>query len=227
MSTKPIESSNPLSLAICSIDILENRLKQIQTMNRIATKKRFVLSRQDIVDTNGKLIVKRAQEIDLPLIKRLRYFLPGNTIIKIFQPDEGIVIVSDFSDKQGISFSMDIVTQVMNIGNGAYSAFIERVNSFYALIPLIKKSLFPKVILVGYIPKQDLQESKEDIMEIYKIDPFLKYIILTQSNNEALGLFPIDASISFKSILVENAKRDSWNDAMQVLVDEYKASYHL
>ena len=33
--------------------------------------------------------------------------------MKIFQPDEGVVILSDMSDPNGIALSMDLVTQIL------------------------------------------------------------------------------------------------------------------
>ena len=71
-----------------------------------------------------------------------RAFKPTHTF-KTFQPDEGIVILSDMSTPAGISLSMDLVTQIMNIGGGAYEAFIDRVDSFKELNTLLQKALFP------------------------------------------------------------------------------------
>jgi hypothetical protein len=148
---------NVLKIGYCSLDELEEKVKAFRIMNQNAVKKRYIITREPVTDPNGKLIINKAQEIDVSVAKLLRRHFKGDYVIKTFQPDEGIVIISDMDSPEGISFTMDIVTQIMNLGGGAYEGFIDRVDSFTDFIELLKKNLFPKLIIVGYIPKDKIQ----------------------------------------------------------------------
>ncbi|MBE8432125.1 hypothetical protein IQB77_20520, partial [Leptospira interrogans serovar Pomona] len=142
---------NVLKIGYCSLDEIEEKVKAFRVMNQNAVKKRYIITREPILDSGGGAILTKAAEINISAAKLLRRHFKGSQMFKTFQPDEGIVIISDITSAEGVSFSMDIVTQIMNLGGGAYEGFIDRVDNFAEFINLLKKSLFPKLIIIGYI----------------------------------------------------------------------------
>jgi hypothetical protein len=144
MSTGEIRSSNILRIGSSTLVELEEKVKALRTINLNVKKRRFIICREDIKLASGEVIIPKGSDIDISKVMLLkRHFKPEHQI-KTFQPDEGIVLVSDMSTPVGIQFSMDLVTQVMNIGGGAYEAFIDRVDSFKEFAALYNKALFPK-----------------------------------------------------------------------------------
>ena len=141
---------NPLRIGTCTLDELEEKIKAFRIMNQTALKKRYMLSRDTVSAPNGEVILQTSSEIDISLAKLLRRHFSGDFQLKTFQPDEGIVIISDMSSAEGIALSMDIVTQIMNLGGGAYEGFIDRVDSFTDFLNLLKKALYPKLINIGF-----------------------------------------------------------------------------
>ena len=161
---------NVLKIGYSTLDEIEDKVKAFRVMNQNAVKKRYLLTRDPIMDSQGKVIVPKAQEIDVSAAKLLRRHFKGGDMFKVFQPDEGIVIISDMSTMEGVSFSMDIVTQIMNLGGGAYEGFIDRVDSFEEFIVLLKKNLFPRMIIVGFLPKEKIQTEIINFVKVKRLD---------------------------------------------------------
>ncbi len=187
---KPIKNENPLKIGICQLGELEERLKAFRLMNQTAVRKRYVLSRE-IVDTPSNVpVLKKSVEIDVPTVKLLRRYFPIDREMKIFQPDEGIVILSDMSDPNGIALSMDLVTQILNIDGGAYEGFIERVDSFGEFLQLLKKVLFPRLVIIGYLSPSRLEMEKINFVRSRHMDQYLRMIEITHSVYKKEPYFP-------------------------------------
>jgi hypothetical protein len=211
---------NVLKIGFCSLDELEEKIKAFRVMNQNALKKRYVITREPIFDTNRKLILEKAKEIDVSASKLLRRHFKGNHVIKTFQPDEGIVIISDMATPEGISFTMDIVTQIMNLGGGAYEGFIDRVDSFTDFLELLKKNLFPKLIIVGYIPKDKIQNETINFVRVKRVDNYIRVVELTHSTFKPQPYFP-----KMKQIPISQEDPKSWGRFVIDIIREYTRPY--
>ena len=179
---EPIRSENPLCIGVSNLGKLEEKLKAFRVMNQNSVKKRYILAREALKRPGHDTpILEKSAEIDVPAVKLLSRYFDGEKEIKIFQPDEGIVIMSDMASPQGISFSMDIVTQIMNIGGGVYEGFIERVDSFGELLNLLKKVLFPRLLLIGSLSSERLESEKINFIRAQRVDQYIRLIEITHS----------------------------------------------
>lgn len=214
------ESENPLRIGLCSLNDLEDRIKAFRVMNPNSLKKRFILSRESIVGPDGQQIVQKSLEIDISKAKLLRRHFPGNHVIKTFQPDEGLVIVSDMTRPEGISLSMDLVTQIMNLGGGAYEGFIDRVDSFTDFLDLLKKALFPRLVVVGYFPPEKLEAEKKNLARVRRVDNYLRIVELTHAVTKPQPYFP-----HLKQIHIDTHDPKSWGRFIVDLIREYTKPY--
>lgn len=216
------KKENPLRIGICSLDELEEKIKSFRIMNQSALKKRYILSREQVLDQNDQPILEKSGEIDISRAKLLRRNFSGGHIFKSFQPDEGIVIISDMSSSEGISLGMDIVTQIMNIGGGAYEGFIDRVDSFADFLNLLKKALFPKLILIGYIPPDRLELEKVNYIRAKRVDHYIRTIEITHSLLKPQPYFPKSKQVE---ITTEDPK--SWARLIIEIIREYTKPYFI
>ena len=214
------KKENPLRIGVCTLDALEEKIKAFRMMNQSALKKRYVLSR-DVVGVPGQgPILQKSSEIDISRAKLLRRHFPGNHVFKTFQPDEGIVIISDMSSPEGISLSMDIVTQIMNIGGGAYEGFIDRVDSFTDFLNLLKKALFPKLIIIGFIPADRLEMEKINFVRARRVDHYIRAIELTHTQHKPHPYFP-----KIKQVQITTEDPKAWGRLIIEIVREYTKPY--
>ncbi|MBM9500215.1 hypothetical protein JWG45_04970 [Leptospira sp. 201903070] len=213
---------NVLKIGYCSLDEIEEKVKAFRVMNQNAAKKRYLITREPILDSNGKALFAKAAEIDISAAKLLRRQFKGNQMFKTFQPDEGIVIISDMTSAEGVSFTMDIVTQIMNLGGGAYEGFIDRVDSFGEFINLLKKSLFPKLIIVGYIPQSQVQAELLNFVRVKRVDNYLRAIELSHSLFKPQPYFP-----KIKQIEISQNDPKSWGRFVVEIIREYTRPYLL
>lgn len=211
---------NILRIGMATLDELEEKVKAFRTMNQTALKKRYVISREELRDEDGQVVLNKLEEIDLSRVKLLRRSLPGKHQFKTFQPDEGIVIVSNMSRPEGIAFSMDLVTQIMNLGSGAYEAFIDRVDSFAELADNLSKSLFPKLIIVGYIHPDDLNNEKLAFLKIKKIDNFIRAMEVIHHSHKPAPYFP-----RLKQVEITPTDPKSWARFVIECINEYTRPY--
>jgi len=212
---------NVLKIGFATLDEIEEKVKAFRVMNQNAIKKRYIISRDPIFEPGtAKILLQKAQEIDVSATKLLRRHFKGSDQFKVFQPDEGLVIISDMSTMEGVGFSMDIVTQIMNLGGGAYEGFIDRVDSFEDFIELLKKNLFPRLIIVGYVPKERLQNEIINFVKVKKIDNYLRAIELTHSLHKPGSYFP-----KIKQVLISQEDARSWGRFVVEIVREYTRPY--
>ncbi len=222
MATPGESQSNVLKIGISTLSELEEKVKAFRTINLNVKKRRFILSREEIRDSSGTPIVKKGEEFDVSKVMLLKRGHKADDTFKTFQPDEGIVIISDMSTPAGIQLSMDLVTQVMNIGGGAYEAFIDRVDSFRELSGLLQKALFPKLMIVGYITPEKVQEEAAFYNVIRRADPYLRILEVLHTGVKQRGLL---AKVNHISIHAED--KESWKRFIVEIVQEYTKPYSM
>lgn len=224
MSTGEIRSSNILRIGATSMVELEEKVKALRTINLNVKKRRFIISREDIKNSSGEILLPKGSDIDISKVMLLkRHFKPDHQI-RTFQPDEGIVLVSDMSTPIGIQFSMDLVTQVMNIGGGAYEAFIDRVDSFKEFATLYNKALFPKLAIVGYLPPQAdrLKEEISFYQLITRTDPYIRMLEIMHATVKPQAYFQ-----RMRSLTIDPQDRDSWKGFILEVIAEYTKAYSM
>jgi hypothetical protein len=119
---------------------------------------------------------------------------------------------------------MDLVTQVMNIGGGAYEAFIDRVDSFKEFAALYNKALFPKLAIVGYIPMQP-ERIKEELafyQLITRTDPYIRMLEILHSQIKPQPIVP-----RIRNIVISPEDRDSWKRFILEIIAEYTKAYSI
>lgn len=218
---KKIDPDNPLRIGITTLDELEEKIKAFRIINLSSLKKRFIISREDIYapDSNEK-ILEKGKEIDVSKIKLLRKYFDGNHIIKTFQPDEGIVLVSDMNRKESIPLSMDILTQLMNIGKGAYEGFIDRVDNFEECLTFLKKTLFPRLMIIGYLPSENIENERLNLVRIRRIDHYIRIIEIVHTKYKPAPYFP-----KIKNVIIEAGNPKSWIRFLLEVIQEYNRGY--
>lgn len=214
-------SENPLRVGISTLDELEEKIKAFRIMNQSALKKRFILSREDVfIPGTGDKILQKGVDIDISRAKLMRRHFTGGHIFKTFQPDEGILILSDMNEPEGIPLSMDMVTQVMNLGKGAYEGFIDRVDNFGDFLNLLKKALFPKLMLIGYLPSRSLESEQLNFVRIRRVDHYIRAIEITHSRYKPRPYFP-----RLKNIHIDPDDPKAWSRFVLEIINEYTRSY--
>lgn len=217
----PVDQNNPLLVGFSTLDGLEARCKSFRIINQSALKRRYLLSREDIVNTStGEPVVRKGDELDLTTIKQLRAFLPGNHPVKIYQPDEGIVIVSDMTDSSGITFTVELVNHIVSMGNGRYEGFVDRVDSFSEFLRLLKKALFPKLILIGFLPQDRLESERINFVRCKRYDQYIRAIEITHDEYKHNMYFP-----KVKQVQIDSMNPRSWNRFMHEVTREYTKPY--
>ncbi len=214
-------TSNVLKIGISELDSLEEKVRAFININLTAKNKRFIISREEVLDKDGKILLNKGEDIDFPKVKLLKRIFKEKTI-KTFQPDEGVVIISDMSSPGGIQLSMDLVTQIMNIGGGAYEAFIDRVDSFKEMSGFLKKSLFPKLAVIGFIPEARQKEEMLIYSAIRRADPYMRFLEVTQPNVKPNPVFP-----ALKQVYISPSDKESWKRFILEIIAEYTKPYNI
>ncbi|MBL8020185.1 MAG: hypothetical protein JNM27_11015 [Leptospirales bacterium] len=214
------KKENPLRIGVCTLDELEEKVKAFRVMNQTALKKRFILCREEVATSTGEIVVNKRSEIDISKAKLMRRHFQGDKVLKTFQPDEGIVIISDMSNPEGIPLSMDLVTQVMNLGGGTYEGFIDRVDSFADFLNLLKKALFPRLVIVGYLPSDRIDMETMNFARARKVDQYVRVIELTHTVFKPKPYFS-----KVKHIHIDTADARTWGRFIIEIVREYTKPY--
>jgi hypothetical protein len=212
---------NPLMVGICSLDALEERIKAFRSMNQTALKRRYIVAREDIrSNETSEIIIKKGTELDLPGVRLLRRHLHGSDIIPIVQPDEGIVIISDMSTPQGIGLSMDLVTQVMNLGGGKYDGMLDRIDSFSDFLHMLKRTLFPRLIIIGYLSVDRLEMEKINFVRARRFDQYVRTIEVTHHTIKQRPYFP-----RVKQVHIDSSTQITWKRFVLEVIREYTKPY--
>jgi len=224
MSAGEIRSSNILRIGATPLAELEEKVKALRTINLNVKKRRFIISREDIKHPSGEVLLAKGTDIDISKVMLLKRHFKSDHLVKTFQPDEGIVLVSDMSTPIGIQFSMDLVTQVMNIGGGAYEAFIDRVDSFKEFAALYNKALFPKLAIVGYVPPQAdrLKEEISFYQLVARTDPYIRMLEIMHTTIKPQAYFQ-----RMRNLTINPEDRDSWKRFILEVIAEYTKAYSI
>ena len=219
-----IEEKNSLQIGVCDLRTIEERLKAFRIMNQTTVKKRYLLSRETLYSPHtGKPIIKKNDELDLSALRLIRRYFDDDRVMKIFQPDEGIVIVSNMSHPKGISFSMDLTTQIMNISGGVYEGFIDRVDSFEELLLLLRKVLFPRLLIIGYIGEEGLENETNNFKKTHQIDQYMRIMEVTHSKNKKKAYF--SKIFKMEHIRIDDEDPYGWGRFIIKIVRNYTAPY--
>ncbi len=215
-----LNQENPLRIGITTLDELEEKVKAFRIINFSALKKRYILSREDVFlpDSNEK-ILEKGKEIDILKVKTLRKYFDRNKVFKTFQPDEGIILISDMNYKSGIPFTMDLMAHLMSIGKGIYEGFIDRVNNFDECLSLLKKTLYPKLMIIGYLSVGDLEIENVNLIRIRRIDHYIRIMEVSHTKYKPFSYFP-----KIKQIHIEDTQ-ESWNQFILKVIQEYNRNY--
>lgn len=210
---------NILRIGINTLDEIEDKVKAFRIMNKNASKKRYIITREDIHDSRGKPIFQKAAELDISGAKLLRRNFRADREFKTFQPDEGIVVISDMTVDEGISLTMDTITQINNLGGGIYEAFIDRVDSFEDFLTHLRRALFPKLIIIGYFPKDRIQSELINFVRVKKIDSYLRTVEITHDVLKPEPYFP-----KIKQVRISQ-ESGSWGKFVLDVIREYTKPY--
>ena len=215
------QASNVLRVGISTLDEIEEKIKAFRIMNRDTRQKRYLISRENVYNSNHKLILKKTDDIDVVKAKLLRRSFRGSHVFKTFQPDEGIVVVSDASSPKSSNFSNDLIKQVRTVGQGLYDAFIDRVDNFHQLHQFFQKTLFPRLVIVGYLPPETLEQQKVICNNvILREDPHIRCLEVVHSD-----LKPIPILSEVKQVHISTQDAKSWQKLIQEIIREYKKPY--
>ncbi len=211
---------NVLRIGISSLEEIEEKIKAFRSMNLNAKNKRYLIARENIYDAQKKLLIQKASDIDIVKAKLLRRSFKGDHSFKTFQPDEGIVLISNMSSKGGLSFSVDLVTQVMNIGRGSYEAFIDRVDGLSQMYRLFQKSLFPKLVVIGYLSSENPIQQKALFDVITKTDPYIRFLEVVHTKFKPQSVFP-----RMPQVEIMLGDPDAWKRFILEIIREYTKPY--
>jgi len=211
---------NPLRVGICTLYELEERLKAFRIMNRISLKKRFMMSREKIVAESGEVLLSKAEDIDLKIVKKLRSDHHGSMLLNIYQPDEGIVVVSDSTAVDGIRLTNSIMREINQLSKKKYEGFIDHVDSLFGFMTLFRTILFPRLILIGYVHPGRLNAERNNIRRIRKIDRYLRIVEVLHSRYKQFPYFQDVRTITIH----EDQKQNTFQDAV---IREYIKPYFI
>lgn len=173
---------NILRIGVANLSELEELVKAFRLMNQYSKRRRFVVSREDLKDNYGNIIVEKARDINISVVKLLQRNFKPDTDFKIFSSDEGIAIVTNTEAPSAKEFSLQLVAAIEGIGGGLYKPFIDTVPNFYELFKLFEKGLSPKMVVVGYIPVKQVAQEVSMYNEIKKFDPYIRILDITHDD---------------------------------------------
>ena len=215
------QANNVLRVGISTLDEIEEKIKAFRIMNRDTRQKRYLISRENVYNQNHKLILKKTDDIDVVKAKLLRRSFRGSHTFKTFQPDEGIVVVSDASSPKGSNFSADLMKQIRTIGQGLYDAFIDRVDNFHQLHQFFQKTLFPRLVIVGHLPPEILEQQKIICNNVIRReDPYMRCLEVVHSDFK-----PIPILSEIKQIHISPQNAQPWQRLIQEIIREYNKPY--
>jgi len=91
------KKENILKVGIAEADRLDDMVRSFRLMNKNSNRRRFVVSRENVVDGHGNIIVEKAKDIDISVVKQFQRSFDRNTEFKVFSSDEGIAIMRDLN----------------------------------------------------------------------------------------------------------------------------------
>ena len=214
-------SINPLSIGETTLVELEEMIKAFRIMNCTTENKRLILSRNNIpLRKANNRIINSCTVIDLSLAKLLRRNFGANYKLNIIKPDEGITIVSSMKNRNGIPLSIDLVTQIMNIGGGIYEGLINRVESFEDLLALLRKKFYPKLVIVGYLPQERLVLEYANLVKAFKLDAYLRFLEINHDKLKPNSYFK-----RLRQVDINTEDANCWGKYLIEVIREYTRPY--
>ncbi len=216
------KSDNILQVGVADAEKLDDMVRAFRLMNRHSNRRRFLVSRENVNDANGNLIVEKAKDIDISVVKQLQRSFSRDTEYKIFSSDEGIAIVTEFNAEYGSEFSKSLMNQIMNIGNGIYRPFIDVVSSFNELFALFKKGLSPKLVVIGYIPVKNVGQEVKMYNDLKAYDPYIRYLDVLHAE-----LKPRSFIKGVPQYMLNPADDKAWHKFVVKVINEYTKPYFM
>jgi len=216
------KQENILKVGVAEADRLDDMVRSFRLMNKHSNRRRFVVSRENVIDGHGNIIVEKAKDIDIPVVKQFQRSFDRNTEFKIFSSDEGIAIVTNTEAEYGKDFSKSLINQVENIGGGIYKPFIDIVRSFYELFALFQKGLSPKLIIVGYIPVKNIGQEVNMYNELKRHDPYIRYLDVLHSE-----LKPRSFIKGVPQFMLDTEDEKAWHKFVLKVIHEYTKPYFM
>lgn len=210
---------NILRIGISNPAELEEIVKAFRVMNQYSKKRRFVVSREDIKDSNGAVIVEKAHDINISVVKLLQRHYKPDTVLKVFSSDEGIAVVTNAESLTGKEFSLHLKTTIESIGGGIYKPFIDTVSNFHELFKLFEKGLSPKMVVVGYIPVKNVAQEVSTYNEIKKYDPYIRMMDITHDELKPKSFLKGSPVFHF-----DNSDK-VWHKLISTIILEYTKPY--
>ena len=216
---------NSLNIGFCLLGELIERLRIIRSMNQITNRKRYILARKTILGKKEETLIREGAEIEITSVRLLQRYYPKDYLVPIFQSDSNITILSSMSDAAGISFSMDLVTQVMNLESGLYEKFIERVENLDKILHQgHPRQIFSRVILAGYLAPNEIESEKAKLAELLRKDPFIRIIEVTHSQYKKSPYFPLP---NVQNYHISKGTLEEWRTFIHTVVKAYTQPYKL
>lgn len=212
---------NILRVGIANLTELEELVKAFRLMNQYSKRRRFVVSREDLKDIYGNIIVEKAHDINISVVKLLQRNFKPDTEFKIFSSDEGIAIVTYLESMTGKDFSMQLIETIGNIGGGIYKPFIDVVPNFHELFKLFEKGLSPKLVVVGYIPVKNVAQEVSMYNEIKKFDPYIRLLDITNDDLKPKSFLKGAVLFHFDNTL------KVWHRLLTKIINEYTKPYFM
>lgn len=217
------DSKNPLRMGYHTVMELEEITKAFRSMNQTGLKKRYILTAETVHNPeSSRVLIEKGKEIDLSKIRILRRYFKAHDIIKTVQPDEGIMIVSDMNTQEGIEISSSIVSHLLSLGKGRYERFIDRVDSFSEFLQLLKKEIFPRLLIIGYLPADRLEMDRLNYSRVRRFDSHIRVLEVTYSPYKTNPAFP-----GIKQIHIQSRQEQEWDSFIQSVVREYTKPYYV
>jgi|YNPMSStandDraft_1061717.scaffolds.fasta_scaffold11928_4 hypothetical protein len=212
---------NILRIGIANLPELEELVKAFRLMNQYSKRRRFIVSREDLKDTYGNIIVEKAHDINISVVKLLQRNFKPDTDFKIFSSDEGIAIVTNTESPNAKEFSSQLIATIEGIGGGIYKPFIDTVSSFYELFKLFEKGLSPKLVVVGYIPVKQVAQEVSMYNEIKKYDPYIRILDITHDELKPKSFL--------KGATIFHFDKDPkvWHRLLTKIIQEYTKPYFM
>jgi hypothetical protein len=215
---------NVLRVGFSTLSEIEEKLKAFRIMNQTSLKKRYILARETrYYPYTEESYIQKGKEISFSRIRDLKRELPSDTVLKTFQPDEGIVLISDITNNEGIYLSNELMWRLDSLQIRNYDRFMERTDSFSEFLELMKEQLFPKLIIIGYLPPDRIEMEKVNFSRVRKFDTFLRVFEVTHTVLKPQPYFP-----KIKQVVIDHTTGASgWSRFLAEVIREYTKPYYV
>lgn len=195
---------------------LRDRMDAFRKMNEVNPKKRFLISRQSVYSESGAPLLGQGDVISEEILKNLTQVLPPQRKIKTFQPDEEVLIISDDSMIEGVQLTESISSLLKRRLGMQYILHFERSSSFVRHIQMLHNTIFPRLIILGYIPHQRMENEMRLLEEARYFDHFFRVVEILDSETK-----PEPYIDSCCSVHIHDE-----DELMDMVIQNYNRPYH-